>query len=153
MANKEEVFTTDEVQEYLETHVLKDIDLVSPKFHITKGSNEGDNYVGFVHRVTIEGVEKNGANKKLELIVKTKRNITNDWGDMKDNKSSRLFRREIEFYQEILPLFQEIGKKHGGNIAVRCPFLYNASIEFDREVISLCHETNDSYIKHDNIRY
>ncbi|XP_020280808.1 uncharacterized protein LOC109853286 [Pseudomyrmex gracilis] len=131
MADEKEVFSIKEVQDYLQTYVLKNTELTSPKFHITKGSEEGDNYIGIVYRVTIEGVE-NGKTKKIELFVKTRRNM-NEWGDIKD-KSSRLFEREIQFYQEILSIFQETVKKHGGNI-VRFPFFYGASVELDKQLL------------------
>ncbi|XP_020280711.1 uncharacterized protein LOC109853230 [Pseudomyrmex gracilis] len=142
MANGKEVLSIKEMQDYLRTYVLKNTKITSPKFYITNGSNNGDNYVGIVYRVTIEGIENSEA-KNIELIVKTRRKM-NEWGDIKD-RSSRLFQREIQFYQEIVSIFREAVKNHGGNI-VRFPFFYGANIEFGKELLIFGNLQPEGYV-------
>lgn len=129
----EEVFSNEELQDYLRTYVMKNTKMTSPKFHITRASKEGDNYVGLVYRVTIEGTE-NGEAKSVVVILKTRR-FNKMWDDA-TNQFTNLFQREIYFYQTILPIFQKIVKEHG-KIVDCSPSLYCARSEVGKEILIL----------------
>lgn len=139
----EEVFSNEELQDYLQTYVLKNTKMTSPKFRMTKASKEGDNYVGLVYRVTIEGTE-NGEAKNVVVILKTRR-YNKMWDDA-TNQFTKLFQREIFFYQTILPIFQEIVKEHG-KIVDCSPSLYSARSEVGKEVKFQLLSRDKIYIK------
>ncbi|XP_020280807.1 uncharacterized protein LOC109853285 [Pseudomyrmex gracilis] len=140
----EEVFSIEELQDYLQSYATKNIKLVSPKFHITKPSKQGDNYMSTVYRVTIEGTDEgNGDVKNIDLIVKTRRNLQ-QLGDMKD-KLTKMFEREIFFYQTIVPIFEEIAEKHGKTIACY-PSFCDVSAEVGREILILEDLTSEGFV-------
>lgn len=127
MAN-EEIVLSEQLHRYLQKYA-ESTELTAPTFHVTKGSNVGDNFVGVIYRVRIESTE-NGKTSSVHLILKT----------ASSNISSRLlqprklYQREIFFYREVAPTFKKILKKHG-EIADLFPAMYDASDEYGNEVI------------------
>lgn len=126
----EEIALNKRLHDYLQIYV-KNIKLTVPKFHITKGTNKGDNYVGLIYRVTIEGIE-NGETKNIELILKTM--PTSD--SFVSIRVTKMFQREIFFYREVLPIFKKTLKEYS-EIVYRFPTLYYANDEPGKEVIVL----------------
>lgn len=128
----EKIVSDERLHDYLRTYV-KTIKLSAPKFRIVEGTNKGDNYVSLVYRVAIEGIE-NGEVKKIQLILKTTQTYHAD-EFLTSSRVTRMFQREMLFYQEILPLFKETLKKRGG-IVDRFPALCDVNDESGKEVIS-----------------
>lgn len=127
----EKIVSDERLHDYLRAYV-KTTKLTDPKFCIIEGTNKGDNFVSLVCRVTIEGIE-NGEAKKIELILKTTRSYLA--GEVLSSSSvTKLFQREIFFYQEILPIFKETLKERGGIINL-FPGLYDVNDESGKEVI------------------
>ncbi|XP_014487869.1 PREDICTED: uncharacterized protein LOC106751483 [Dinoponera quadriceps] len=127
---EEKIVLDEQLLDYLRTYV-RDLNLKDPEFYITKACNKGDNFVGLVYRVKIEGIE-NGKAKSVHVILKTPRLDTST--DV--TQSINLYEREIFFYQEILPIFKETLKKHGG-IADLFPTFYGANNEPGKEILIL----------------
>lgn len=128
----EKIVSDERLHNYLRTYA-KTINLTNPKFLITEGSNVGDNYVSLVYRVTIEGME-NGEVKKIQLILKTTRSY--DTGEvLSSSKVTKLFHREMFFYQEVWPIFKETLKGRGGIVVDRFPVLYDVNVDPGKEVI------------------
>ncbi|XP_071637686.1 uncharacterized protein [Temnothorax longispinosus] len=111
----------------------KTIELTAPKFRIIEGTSKGDNYVGLIYRVTIESIE-NGEVKKIELILKTTQ--INADALLEDNNVAQLFKREIFFYREVLPIFKETMKGRG-EFVDRFPILYDANDESGKQFLML----------------
>ncbi|KYN09891.1 PREDICTED: uncharacterized protein LOC108769389 [Trachymyrmex cornetzi] len=130
----EKIVSDERLYDYLRTYA-KSIKLSAPKFHITEGTNKGDNYVSLVCRGTIEGITEDGENKKIQLILKTTRTL--DTGEILSSSSvTNLFQREMFFYTEVLPIFKETLKDRG-EIIDRFPILYNVSDESGKEILIL----------------
>lgn len=128
----EEISLNKRLHDYLKMYV-KNTKLTVPKFHITKGTNKGDNYVGLIYRITIEGIE-NGEIKNIELILKTR--PTSDL--FPSIRITKMFQREVFFYQKVLPIFKKTLKEYS-EIVYRFPTLYYANDdEPGKEVIILC---------------
>lgn len=128
----EKIVSDERLYDYLRTYA-KTIKLLAPKFHITEGTNAGDNYVSLVCRVTIEGVAEDGEDKEIQLILKTTRTL--DTSEvLSSSRVTNMFQREMFFYKEVLPIFKETLKDRGG-IIDRFPILYDVSDESGKEVI------------------
>jgi len=126
----EKIVSDERLYDYLRTYA-KTIKLSNPKFHITEGSNKGDNYVGLIYRVTIESIE-DGEVKKVQLILKTTKMSFNQI--LTSSGVTKMFQREIFFYREVLPIFKETLEEYGENID-RFPILYDVNDESGKEVI------------------
>lgn len=122
---------------------VKNTKLIDPKFHITEGTNKGDNYVGLIYRVTIEGIE-NGETKNIKLILKTTRTSNSL---LPSTRITKMFQREIFFYREILPIFEKTLKEHG-EIVYRSlfPTLYYTNDEPGKEVLLLENLTQQGFV-------
>ncbi|XP_012054241.1 PREDICTED: uncharacterized protein LOC105617285 [Atta cephalotes] len=130
----EKIVSDERLYDYLRTYA-KSIKLLAPKFHITEGTNKGDNYVSLVCRVTIEGIAEDGEDKKIQLILKTTRTL--DTSEILSSSNvTNMFQREMFFYKEVLPIFKETLKDRGG-IIDRFPILYNVSDESGKEILML----------------
>lgn len=127
----EKIVSDERLHDYLGAYV-KTLKLTAPKFRITEGSNKGDNFVGVVHRVVIEGIE-NGEVKKIQLVLKTTRLYMDDL-ILSSDKVTKMFQREILFYREVWPILKDTLKGHGG-IVERFPDLYDVNDESGKEVI------------------
>ncbi|XP_036146114.1 uncharacterized protein LOC105840589 [Monomorium pharaonis] len=143
MAENEKIVPDERLYDYLRTYA-KSIQLRSPKFRITEGSSKGDNYVSVVYRVTIEGIEEWNEAKKLELVLKTTRNYASD-DILTSSRVTELFEREAFFYQEILPIFKETMKNHGG-MHDRFPILYDVNDESGKEILLLENLTPQGFV-------
>lgn len=126
----EKIVSDERLHDYLRAYV-KTIKLMAPKFRIIEGTNKGDNYVSRVCRVTIEGIENDEA-KKIELILKTTRSYKDEV--LSSSGVTKMFQREMFFYQEVLPIFKETLEKCGGIINL-FPALYDVNDESGKEVI------------------
>jgi hypothetical protein len=131
MANGE-ILLKERLHNYIEAYIKK-AKLTVSKFSITNGSNKGDNYVGLIYRVTMENNE-NGEIKKKQFIIKTARITLVMLG--KTLEYSRMYQREIFFYQEVLSTFRETLKEQCG-IIERFPIFYDADNESGKEVITV----------------
>ncbi|KYQ59526.1 hypothetical protein ALC60_01511 [Trachymyrmex zeteki] len=130
----EKIVSDERLYDYLRTYA-KTIKLLAPKFHITEGTNAGDNYVSLVCRVTIEGVAEDGEDKEIQLILKTTRTL--DTSEvLSSSRVTNMFQREMFFYKEVLPIFKETLKDRGG-IIDRFPILYDVSDESGKEILML----------------
>lgn len=90
-------------------NIAKSEDFVEFDHRFSAGSNKGDNYLGEITRVTLEGKKSNGKNGKLNLIIKCAPPINGQ-----DNfQSATIFEREANFYKIIAPKFLEFQKKRG----------------------------------------
>lgn len=126
MAEKEIVLDK-QLLDYLQTYV-KSINLEAPEFHVTRACNKGDNFAGLVYCVRIEGIES-GKSKSIHVILKTP--CLESQNHMQC--MSLFHKREIFFYREVLPIFKETLKKHGG-IADLFPTFHDANEEPGKEV-------------------
>lgn len=124
---EEEIALDKQLLDYLRTYA-RNINLEVSQFYVTRACNKGDNFVGLVYRVKIEGIE-NGKPKSIHVIIKTPRT------DMSHEflQTINLYKREIFFYREVLPIFKDTLKKHGG-IADLFPTFYGANEEPGKEV-------------------
>ncbi|XP_011143871.2 uncharacterized protein LOC105185799 isoform X3 [Harpegnathos saltator] len=126
---EENIILDKHLLEYLQTYV-RNINLEAPTFYVTRACKKGDNFVGLVYNVRIEGIE-NDKIKNINVILKTPVCLSHNLV-----QSVSLYKREIFFYREILPLFKETLKKHGG-IADLFPTFYDAHEEPKKEVLVL----------------
>ncbi|XP_011871470.1 PREDICTED: uncharacterized protein LOC105564015 [Vollenhovia emeryi] len=131
MADKE-IVMDERLHDYLRAYA-KSIRLGAPRILITEGTNKGDNYVSSVYRVTIEGIGDGGA-KKIQLILKTTQNDAIPL--LTTSKVTKMFQREMFFYQEVWPIFTETLKGRGG-VADRFPILHDVNDESGKEIIML----------------
>lgn len=124
---EENIVLDKQLLDYLRTYV-RDINLEDPEFYVTRACNKGDNFVGLVYRVRIDGIE-NGMAKSIHVILKTPR------FDVSKNlvQHINLYEREIFFYREILPIFKETLEKCGGIVDL-FPTFYGANEEPGKEV-------------------
>lgn len=127
----EKIVSDERLQDYLRTYV-KTTKLTAPKFRITEGTNKGDNFVSLVYRVVIEGIE-NGEVKKIQLILKTTRMYDDD-RILTSSKVTKMFQHEVLFYRDVLPIFKDTLKGHGGFVN-RFPTLCDFNDEAGKEVI------------------
>ncbi|KYM98291.1 PREDICTED: uncharacterized protein LOC108777664 [Cyphomyrmex costatus] len=130
----EKIVSDERLYDYLRTYT-KSIKLSAPKFHITEGTNKGDNYVSLVCRATIEGIAEDGEDEKIQLILKTTRTLDTD-EMLTSSRVTDMFQRELFFYKEVLPIFKETLKDRGG-IIDRFPILYDVSEESNKEILML----------------
>lgn len=133
----EEVALNEHLHHYLQTYV-KSLKLTDPTFRVIRGSNKGDNFLGIIYRVTIQGVE-NGELKSKHLVLKTMSSHTSVFV-----KPRQLYLREIFFYGQVLPIFKEGLKEHDG-IANFFPAFYGANDEPENEVTLASTSTNEYY--------
>lgn len=126
----DEIILNEQLYNHLKIYA-ESIKLTAPKFHITRGSNKGDNYVGLVYCIKVEGVESGNA-KIIHLILKA---VPTNGPDRDLMQSRKMFQREIFFYREVLPTFKAALKDRGG-IINRFPTMYSANDESGKEVIS-----------------
>ncbi|XP_036146115.1 uncharacterized protein LOC118646716 [Monomorium pharaonis] len=142
MAENEKIVSDERLYDYLRTYA-KSIQLRSPKFHVIE-SNKGDSYISVVYRVTIEGIEEWNEAKKLELVLKTTRNYGID-NILTSGRVTELFQREASFYQDVLPIFKETMKDHGG-MHDRFPILYDVNDESGKEILLLENLTPQGFV-------
>jgi hypothetical protein len=127
--------------------VLKKENLENYSIHISGSSEKGDGYLGDVTFVEIRGTTNTYEEKSYDFVIKS------------GKKSSQLremipvrnaFENEINFYNEILPIFREFQAEKGitdpfDNI----PKFYNSIIEEKMEVLILGNMKTSGYCLHD----
>jgi thiamine kinase-like enzyme len=127
--------------------VLKKENLEHYSIHISGSSEKGDGYLGDVTFVEIRGTTNTYEEKSYDFVIKS------------GKKSSQLremipvrnaFENEINFYNEILPIFREFQAEKGitdpfDNI----PKFYNSIIEEKMEVLILGNMKTSGYCLHD----
>ncbi|XP_051169346.1 uncharacterized protein LOC127286798 [Leptopilina boulardi] len=99
-----------ELPDFLQNQVeffLKDKNLSNLKFHFSNACNNGENYLGSLYRVKING-EKNGENKELHLIIKC---VPTDEKLRTLLRAPEMFHNEIAFYEERLPIINNLMKE------------------------------------------
>ncbi|XP_011641211.1 uncharacterized protein LOC105429745 [Pogonomyrmex barbatus] len=129
----ERTVSDERLNAYLRTYV-KITGLTDPKFRVIEATNKGDNYVSLVYRVAIEGTENQGEAKKIDLILKTTRTYSDEV--LTNSSVTRMFQREMFFYQEILPIFERTMREHG-EVLERFPALCDAYDESGKEMLML----------------
>ncbi|XP_012261909.2 uncharacterized protein LOC105689461 [Athalia rosae] len=126
------LFEDPHLQDYLE-RVAKILKISGAKYDIMKsGSNKGDNYVGVLHRIIIEG-KKNGIPTKVPVIMKVPpKNETSRMVVQIDH----LFPREHYFYAKIVPTFNEFLKTHN-KLMENIPECYFSTSDNRKEAVCL----------------
>lgn len=95
-------FDEEHLQKYLE-RVARGLNVSNPKYRINWGAKTGDNYIGVVYRVKIEG-KSDGNQVRVDTIIKVP---PTDEARREMALVSRLFPREHVFYTDIVPVFEE----------------------------------------------
>lgn len=124
----EEITLDTQIHHYLETYA-ESLELTDFTLHVTRGSGDGDNFIGLIYKVKIKGV-KNGETKSIHLILKTMSSLESN-GFFKPRN---FFLREISFYREILPTFKKTLAKHGETIDFFPTFYDAINDESDNQV-------------------
>ncbi|KAF2904037.1 hypothetical protein ILUMI_02134 [Ignelater luminosus] len=100
---------TDEVQVHMEK-LIKELGITNHTINIVAGSIRGDNYLGIIAKVTVNGEDKNGENKTLHFIVKSApRNEV--FRSIIPIQSA--FDREIYMYSKVFPEFYKLQEERG----------------------------------------
>ncbi|XP_026462580.1 uncharacterized protein LOC113364307 [Ctenocephalides felis] len=101
----------------LSANVLKAVDTfvksngyVDHTINITAGSKRGDNYVGIIHKLTLDCTKKDGTKDQRHLICKVP---PSNAARREQFKSRECFLREIYTYTKILPEFALLQKELG----------------------------------------
>ncbi|XP_051169332.1 uncharacterized protein LOC127286792 [Leptopilina boulardi] len=87
--------------------VLNDKNLSNLKFQFSNACKDGENFLGSLYRVKING-EKNGENKELNLIIKC---IPNDEKLSILLRGREIFLNEIALYEERMPIIMNFLKE------------------------------------------
>lgn len=100
------VFEEEHLQECLR-RVANNFNISGPKYSIELGTKTGDNYLGIVYRVSIDGKRKSDgleAAVKVDTIIKV---APQDEMKRLMTSTATFFPREHLFYTEIVPVFNE----------------------------------------------
>ncbi|XP_033208102.1 uncharacterized protein LOC117167347 isoform X3 [Belonocnema kinseyi] len=122
-----------ENSDFLKVHVqrfAKQQNLSNTKFEYSTATKDGDNYLGILIRVEIEGM-KNGGIEKFNLIFKRAPRDTK----LREVFGVRhLYIHEIKFYEEKLPIFVSMLSEH--NLSINdIPRYYGGSAVPENEAI------------------
>ncbi|XP_043468130.1 uncharacterized protein LOC122502248 [Leptopilina heterotoma] len=121
----------DSLQKQVEC-LLKDRNLSNLKFNFSNACKDGENYLGSVYRVKVNG-EKNGEHEELNLIIKC---IPADEELRVLIRSADIFINETAFYEERLPLINNLLKEY--NLRYEdCPAYYGACKTHKKEILIL----------------
>lgn len=99
----QDYFEDEHFQEYSE-RVAEILDISNPKFRIKLCTKEGDNYVGVIYRVLIEG-NRNKVPIKMSTILKVP---PRDETSRLALQVAYFFPREQYFYTEIVKIFEQL---------------------------------------------
>ncbi|KAF2904036.1 hypothetical protein ILUMI_02133 [Ignelater luminosus] len=100
---------TDEMQVHMEK-LIKELGIANHTINIVAGSIRGDNYLGIIAKVTVNGEDKNGENKTSHFIVKSApRNEV--FRSIIPIQSA--FDREIYMYSKVFPEFAKLQEERG----------------------------------------
>jgi hypothetical protein len=81
-------------------------------FQVATGSGRGDNYTAMLYRVGIQGMTRNGEPWKRSLIYKC---LPDNPAHRQAFKSDVLFRNELAFYTQALPVLLQF------QVSFSCP--------------------------------
>jgi len=79
---------------------------------VATGSGRGDNYTAMLYRVRIQGMTRNGESWKRSLIYKC---LPDNPAHRQAFKSDILFRNEVAFYTQALPVLEQF------QVSFACP--------------------------------
>lgn len=125
-------FDEDNLQEYL-LRVAEILGISNPTFRIKSSTKKGDNFVGLIYRVLIEG-QKNGVSLKLSTILKVP---PQDELARQTVQVDHLFPREGIFYSVIVTVFNELVKTYNRALE-NIPQCYFSSSVHQKEVRVKC---------------
>ena len=97
----------DFLQQHLE-RFAKENNFKNAKFQISNASKDGDNYLGSLYRVKMEG-EENCANTEINFIIKC---IPQDEELRIVLRATSIYLNEIAFYEERFPIFMKLLKEY-----------------------------------------
>ena len=105
------VFSTKDgcTEDYLHSHLdnfCREVEISSPKYLIERCGKKGDNFIGLVYRVVIEGT-KNGNPEKVHGILKLASRSAEQRNLVQSTRP--FFLQEIFFFKTVVPLFTEAG--------------------------------------------
>ncbi|XP_046745949.1 uncharacterized protein LOC124411107 [Diprion similis] len=139
-------FESEYLQEYL-GRIVEKLGIKGPKFCITSGSKVGDNYVGVVHRVKIEGLRN-----KLPVEIPTIFKISPTDEIIREVlQVKHLFSREHEFYSEIVPVFKKFLQAHHKTLENVPKCYFSTNIEY-KEAICMEDLQSEGFEMRDRIK-
>ncbi|KRT85754.1 phosphotransferase [Oryctes borbonicus] len=132
-----------DILKLLEKH-LEDIGVINYDIKMAPGIESGENMLGIIAKVQINGIDQNGTNVGLQWIVKIAPPID---ALRKMIRLEALYQNEVLMYEAIFPTYKELEQErsimHGFN---SYPEYLFSSLEYQKETVGMTDMTSLGYI-------